>query len=383
MITNQSRRSDLLFCLLALATAVTLAWPVLEHFADGTPIRGQVVTWQWIAAFCAFVMAVSLAMLLRLPAVMRWLLFLAQVASVMAMAMFVNWAMMTAFLMIIAWQVGLVTSPRKAVLWTIAQTLAVVATLAQALDPDLCWVIGKAFALQLLLVFTAQALRREIAASAALARSNAELERAQSLLSASVRDNERLRISRELHDAWGHELTALGLQLEIASHSSDPAAVRAHVARAKDLSKSLLEKVRDVVATMRTTEFDRLESDLAQLARSVPHPSIHLALEPNLQLTPSQAHTLMRCAQEAVTNCIRHAEADNLWLDISSTCDGVRLRAVDDGRAAVVDGGVGAGLRGMRERIEGLGGRLVAGTRLNDPGYSIDAWLPMGGATAA
>ena len=102
-----------------------------------------------------------------------------QVGAVMTMAVMVNWAMMTTFLMIVAWQVGLETTPRRAVVWTIGQTLAVVAALAQALNPDLCWVIGKAFALQLLLVFTAQALRRETATAAALARSNTELLAAQ------------------------------------------------------------------------------------------------------------------------------------------------------------------------------------------------------------
>jgi signal transduction histidine kinase len=60
---------------------------------------------------------------------------------------------------------------------------------------------GKSFALQLLLVFTAPALRREAETSAALASTNRELLSAQAIVASTVRNAEWLRISRELHDA--------------------------------------------------------------------------------------------------------------------------------------------------------------------------------------
>ena len=84
----------------------------------------------------------------------------------------------------------------------------------------------------------------------------------------------------------------------------------------------------------------------------------------------------MRCAQEAVTNSVRHAEADNLWLNVSQDKDGVRLLAEDDGRARTRHVRPGSGLVGMRERIEMLGGRLAAGRGLNGSGFTVDAWLP-------
>src|SRR5271170_45238 len=73
----------------------------------------------------------------------------------------------------------------------------------------------------------------------ALGRINAELRATQALLAESAAQAERTRISRELHDAWGHDLTALSLQLEYASHVS-PELGRASAIEARDLAKSLL-----------------------------------------------------------------------------------------------------------------------------------------------
>ena len=85
-------------------------------------------------------------------------------------------------------------------------------------NPDLCWVHGMSFgAAAVLVLFTAQGAAAGGGNGARLARP-ASCGRRKPIIANTVRDAERLRISRELHDAWGHELTALGLQLEIASH---------------------------------------------------------------------------------------------------------------------------------------------------------------------
>jgi signal transduction histidine kinase len=305
-----------------------------------------------------------------------------QLAAVVAMAIVVPWAAISTFLIIPAWQVAMAATPARALGWVAIQTLAIIAALAQALNPDLCWVIGKSLALQLLLVFTAQALRREAETARALAVANTELRSAQALIAGSVREAERLRISRELHDAWGHELTALGLQLEIASHVTEPGRVKDHVMQAKGLAGALLAKVRDVVATLREAERCDLRDGLEALAQSIPSPSIHVDISPGLRVSPGQAHALIRCAQEAVTNAVRHAEASNLWLRVSSDGEGVRLVAHDDGSARPAASCSGSGLVGMRERVECLGGRLAV-RKGADRGFTIDAWLPLRAPRAA
>ncbi len=90
----------------------------------------------------------------------------------------------------------------------------------------------------------------------------------------------------------------------------------------------------------------------------------------------------MRCAQEAVTNAVRHAQASNLWLQVTLDEGGVRLVAYDDGRARPTAAAPGSGLLGMRERIEFLGGRLAV--RMGDDvGFTVDAWLPSSKPQAA
>ncbi|HEY0130746.1 MAG TPA: ATP-binding protein, partial [Allosphingosinicella sp.] len=125
-----------------------------------------------------------------------------------------------------------------------------------------------------------------------------------------------------------------------------------------------------------------LKDGLEGLARSVPRPVIHLDISPDVRVGPAQAHALIRCAQEAVTNAVRHAEASNLWLEVTPDGEGVRLVARNDGRARPAASSPGSGLVGMRERVESLGGRLAV-RKGPDFGFTLDAWLPSRGPQAA
>ena len=364
-------RHQWIFCGAALAVALALAFPVLLNYATGeVPVSPL-----WLGSFTLFAAALLSAMVLRPRPRLKWALLFTQVMAVAAMAYIASWAMMSSFLIVVAWQVAMATGPVRALAWVSLQMLLVTGVIAVAPRPDLCWVLGKSFALQLFFVFAAQALRQEARTRRALARTNRELRAAQAVIADYARDAERLRISRELHDAWGHELTALGLQLEIASHVTDQRRANDHVRQAKRLAGDLLGKVRDVVSTLREEGRCDLKDALGALAQSVPVPAVHVDVAPDLRVSPDQAHALMRCAQEAVTNAVRHAKAANLWLQVSADGDGVRLVARDDGKAPAVVSAPGSGLLGMRERLESLGGRLAvqAGAGL---GFTIDAWLP-------
>ena len=375
MTGNLGYRHYGVFCVAALAVWLALGWPVLQNFVTGTPMRGAPVSPLWLVAFAVFGGAVLGAMVLKLRPNLQWALLGVQVAAVAAMAILVPWAMMSVFLIITAWQVAMETGPAKALGWVAFQTLAVIGALAQALNPDMCWILGLSLALQLFFVYTAQTAR-------ALSETNRELLSAQAIIANTVRDAERLRISRELHDAWGHELTALGLQLEIASHVSEPGRANDHVKQAKGLASALLGKVRDVVSTLREAERCDLKDALEAIAQSVPTPAIHVDVSRGVQVGPEQAHALTRCAQEAVTNAIRHAEASNLWLQVTADGEGVRLVARNDGTARPAASSPGSGLLGMRERLESLGGKLAV-RKGTASGFMIVAWLPLRAPQAA
>ena len=375
-------RHHWIFSVAALIAWVAWGWPALEALITGGTMRGAPVPPLWLVPFAVFGAAAFGTMALGLRTSVQWILLCVQLAAVVAMTLIVPWPGMSEFLIIIAWQAAMLTTPARALAWVAFQTLVIIVTLAKALTLDLCWVIGESVALQLLLVFTAQALRREAKTARALAQTNGELRAAQAIIGNTARDAERLRISRELHDAWGHELTALGLQLEIASKVTEPGRGHDHVLQAQGLARALLAKVRDVVATLRDAERCDLKVALEALARSVPVPAVHVDVAADVRVGPDQAHALIRCAQEAVTNSVKHSEASNLWIRVTADRDGVRLTARDDGSAPPAASSPGCGLVGMRERLEHLGGRLAVRTGL-DLGFTVDAWLPARASKAA
>lgn len=361
--------------LAALTAWLAWGWPLIKVYMLGHSIRDYPISPYLFIPYAIFGLIMLTAMAVRFRPAVLWSLLAAQLAAIVAMVVILPWAGLSSFLIIIAWQAAVATTPRRAFGWAVFQTLVIVGVMAQAISPDLCWIFVKSFAMQLLLLFMARALKSEAAISRELAQTNRELKAAQAIIANNVRDAERLRISRELHDAWGHELTALGLQLEIASNVAEPTRANDHVLQAKGLARTLLSKVRDVVATLRDAERYELKDALEALAKTVPTPAIHVAIAPGVAVNPEQTHALVRCAQEAVTNAVRHAHADNLWLEVTPDGAGVRLVARNDGHVPPATAAPGSGLLGMRERLEGLGGRLAVRPG-PDFGFTIDAWLP-------
>ena len=220
------------------------------------------------------------------------------------------------------------------------------------------------------------ALRQHIARDA-LRKVNSELHATQALLADNTRIAERVRIARELHDLVGHHLTALTLNLEVATHLVDGKALD-HVQQAHSLAKLLLADVREVVSDMRVDDKVDLAAALRTLVSGVPEPQIHLDLPSELAMTdPQRAQVLLRCAQEMITNSVRHARAKNLWISLVHDVDGVALTARDDGRG-VGSVEVGNGLEGMTERLRQLGGELKIETSPG-AGFSLRAWVPVEG----
>jgi signal transduction histidine kinase len=207
-------------------------------------------------------------------------------------------------------------------------------------------------------------------------RLNAELRATRALLAESSRIAERVRISRELHDLLGHHLTALSLNLEVASHvATGPAQER--VRQAQSLARLLLSDVRDAVSQLRSEDRIDLTKALTTLAEGVPAPRIHLEIPDNFTVDdPKRAQVLLRCAQEVITNTIRHAGARNLWIKFERGLGGdVRMHAEDDGRGASALE-QGNGLNGMKERLAELGGTLAIETGTGR-GFAVDAQLPL------
>jgi signal transduction histidine kinase len=228
-------------------------------------------------------------------------------------------------------------------------------------------------ALQVFVAAMVEVARRERRARAKAAALTVELTAAQSRLAEASRTTERLRIARDMHDTIGHQLTALAVNLEVATHLADGAAA-AYVERSRRLAKDMLSDVRELVSRTREPELD-LQSALHSLFSGVPGLAVHLTVDSQLQVTDTaQVEAVLRCAQEVLTNTLRHASASNLWVTLTQTSDRIDVCARDDGRG---DSRVNAGhgLTGMRERFEELGGTVDFHTRAG-AGFQVDASLP-------
>ncbi|ONI82092.1 hypothetical protein ALI22I_38710 [Saccharothrix sp. ALI-22-I] len=192
-------------------------------------------------------------------------------------------------------------------------------------------------------------------------------------------EEERLRIAREVHDVVAHSLAMINVQAGVAAHVADrrpEEAVKALKA-IKEASGHALDDLRATLGVLRTGEgttpvpsLDRLD----ELVKPVPHAKV--VGTPGTLPAPVDA-AAYRVVQEALTNAMRYApNASEIVISFEHTEDALVLTITDDGTD---DGdqppqGAGIGIRGMRERVEALGGTLEAGP--SNQGFAIRAVLP-------
>jgi two-component system sensor histidine kinase DesK len=197
-------------------------------------------------------------------------------------------------------------------------------------------------------------------------RSNKKLIRAQEEIEHLATVAERERIARDLHDVLGHTLSVIILKSELAGKLTDRDPQRAgnEIREVEQISRQALSEVRDAIRGYRTkglsAEFAQAKSTLETAGVAVqcdvvkvPLPALHEGV-------------LSMAVREAVTNVVRHAHARTCSLRLEQQNGSCRLEIEDDGRGGFA--GEGNGLRGMRERVQMLGGTLScesqAGTKL-------------------
>lgn len=314
----------------------------------------------------------------RSPLWHRLLILLVLTFSALGVSITAQSALGGVLLLIIAgllpWMLALV----PAMSWLIGQNLLLAMTVSTVPGVNFVEALltaGLFLGISLFAFMSSVVALRQHAARDELRKVNSELQATQALLAENTRIAERVRIARELHDLVGHHLTALTLNLEVATHLATGKALE-HVQQAHSLAKLLLADVREVVSDMRKDDKVDLSAALRTLVAGVPEPQIHLDLPDELAMTdPLRAQVLLRCAQEMITNSVRHAQARNLWVRLLLDEDGVAMTARDDGRGAdKIE--VGNGLNGMSERLRQLGGELRMETSPG-AGFSLHAWVPL------
>lgn len=211
-------------------------------------------------------------------------------------------------------------------------------------------------AIQIASVLSCYALIREQRTRHELTLANIELQTAAALLRESAQSEERLRISRDLHDSIGHSLTVLALELEAARHREGRHAGQ-HVERAAELARDLLRQMRATVGELRHEPAD-LRKALQDVFVDVPGLDVEVHVAPDVEVGGPEGSALVRAVQEILTNTLRHSGASRLTLEFHRGPGGETvLDAHDDGRGSP-QVTMGNGLRGMAERMESLGGAV-------------------------
>jgi signal transduction histidine kinase len=186
----------------------------------------------------------------------------------------------------------------------------------------------------------------------------------------SAQEAERQRIARELHDATGQSLTAIGLGLRGVSNTFRQDADKAaeNLRQLEGLVARSLDELQRLIADLRPSHLDDLGLPAAlrwyvgEMQNRVP---LAVAIEINGEprpIDPAANTTLFRVAQEALTNVIKHAQAANVIVRLSYLPSMVMLQVEDDGCGFDVHAQTQRpqwGLVGMEERATLLGGNVV------------------------
>jgi PAS domain S-box-containing protein len=200
---------------------------------------------------------------------------------------------------------------------------------------------------------------------------NAGSERLKALSARLVtaQEEERRRISFELHDELGQVLTAVKINLQSVERRLDPQA-RSDLAEAVASVDHAMERVRDLALDLRPCVLDDLGLPAAlrwythRFARDTGI-EVHVSGDATPRLEAAVETACFRVAQEALTNVMRHGQARHIWVDLDDSDGVTALQIRDDGVGFDVDaaharavGGLSLGLTGMEERVLALGGEF-------------------------
>ena len=243
-----------------------------------------------------------------------------------------------------------------------AMALAAVARVDYLLFPAAAtdWVFAGDFArLASFLVLLAGALR--------------EIRSYQRDVSVAAVLDERRRVARELHDGLAQELAYINMQsqrLELQGGGPE-------VTRLVEASRRALDESRQAIEALsrRSDEpFGATVSKVAEQLAGRAGARLRLDIDSGIEVAPDVREQLLRIVREAVTNGVRHGEADEIALELSNG-DGLRLCISDNGHGFDAGGaGGGFGLVSMRERVASLGGEIEV--RSNPAGTRVEVTLP-------
>lgn len=191
-----------------------------------------------------------------------------------------------------------------------------------------------------------------------------DLNRANERIEELVKQEERMRISRDLHDTLGHTLSLITLKSQLVTRliDRDPAKAILEAREIEQTSRAALRQVRELVSDMRTLS---VADELKASERILESAGIRYTAEGDFRLKGISGLTqniLSMCLKEAVTNIVKHSQAEACMIAVGRTSGEILLTVSDDGigwkEGPECQGTEGNGLKGMKERLSLIDGSL-------------------------
>ncbi|MDM5199835.1 sensor histidine kinase [Fictibacillus enclensis] len=177
-----------------------------------------------------------------------------------------------------------------------------------------------------------------------------------------VKQQERQRIARDLHDTLGQKLSLIGLKSDLAKKliEKDPVQARSQLNDVQQTARTALNEVRKMVSQMRGI---RLEEELINVKQILKAAQIEYIGDQKINLTNVSLlieNILSMCLKEAVTNVVKHSNATTCHISIEQSLNEVNISIKDNGAGLKVNEDItkGHGLLGIKERLEFVNGRL-------------------------
>ncbi|MDW0117849.1 sensor histidine kinase [Sporosarcina thermotolerans] len=185
-----------------------------------------------------------------------------------------------------------------------------------------------------------------------------QLYEANEQIKTLIKQEERVRIARDLHDTLGHTLSLITLQSQVIQRIAEhPDKVRTEAKGIEQTSRSALQQVRELVADMRVST---IEEELVHIEQILMAANIefHCSIpEVITELSPLQQNIAGLCLREASTNIVKHSKASKCLVTVQQDSIGLTIEVQDNG-IGIADRPWGNGLKGMAERLSLIEGEL-------------------------
>jgi two-component system, NarL family, sensor histidine kinase DesK len=194
-----------------------------------------------------------------------------------------------------------------------------------------------------------------------------QLEVANNRIAELVKQEERQRIARDLHDVLGQKLSLIGLKSDLARKLiyKDAAQAKQELIDVQQTARTALNEVRKLVSQMRGI---RIKDEIVHVKQILKAAEIEFAYNESAPLTNMSLfleNILSMCIKEAVTNIVKHSKAKTCYLSLEHGINEIIITIKDDGKGIdkEKDVGNGSGLLGINERLEFVNGTLTIDSR--------------------